>query len=362
MVFDNLYIHVPFCRNKCDYCCFYSEPAAEPAAQTAYLKQLEEQLQNITLAQPLETLYIGGGTPTFLPPERLEQLFTMLRKYLPLNGTTEVSLECNPATITADNAVLIKDFANRISIGVQSFDQKKRAILGRQVSDREIYRAIELLAGDNLNLDLIYAIPGQSLTDWQQELRLALQYNIQHLSCYSLTLEEGTALAKRQEMTIDDDNSAAMWESISEIVATAGLERYEISNYARPKKCCRHNMNIWHGKAYLGLGPGAASFDGVKRWIEPASLTNWLQGGAPEEDIISVEARNREVLTMGLRTVDGWSKSSWQTTALPEPFSWKQVLKITHSADFIQTAEQVKLRPAAMLFWDNIAEEIIINE
>ena len=356
---DNIYIHVPFCREKCAYCCFYSEENSDSKLQVAYLNRLEQQLATTTFTAPIDTLYIGGGTPTLLSPPLLQRLFTILKKWLPLTIATEISIECNPSSITADKAAMIVDFTNRVSIGVQSFKQQHRDTLGRQVTDDEISLAIELLGRNIFNLDLIYAIPGQSIADWLDDLRHAIACGASHLSCYSLTLEEGTALAQRNNITIDDDLSATMWHETSTLLHDTGIKRYEISNYALPGYECRHNMNIWQGKAYLGFGPAAASFDGIKRWTQPASVVDWLNGATPEFDIITSTARAREVFVMGLRTTIGWSRKSWENSALPKPLDWGKMVALIDEHNFINESDKIQLKPAAMLFWDDIAANIL---
>lgn len=355
----NIYIHVPFCRKKCAYCCFYSEDNADSELQRAYLDRLEQELALTNFTAPINTLYIGGGTPTLLDIKYLQRLFTILAARLPLTANTEISIECNPASITLDKASLITTFANRISIGIQSFQQIHRDTLGRRVNSEEIATALELLSKTCFNLDLIYAIPGQSMACWLDDLQQAIASGASHLSCYSLTLEEGTALAQRNGMTIDNNISAAMWEKTAKVLHNAGFERYEISNYAVPGRECRHNLNIWHGQAYLGFGPAAASFDGVKRWTQPASVTNWLNGAEPDIDIISSESRARELFVIGLRTTVGWSRELWEHCALPAPPDWKQMLKLVDDKNFIHEPEQISLKPAALLFWDDIAAAMI---
>jgi putative oxygen-independent coproporphyrinogen III oxidase len=360
-VIENIYIHVPFCREKCAYCCFYSEENAARELQLAYLDRLEQQLAVTKFSTPLDTLYIGGGTPTLLETEQLQRFFSILKHHLPLTKQTEISIECNPSSITPDKAALTLGFANRISIGIQSFKQQHRDTLGRKVSDDEIAAAIELLGNNCFNLDLIYAIPGQSMEDWLNDLQQALASGASHLSCYSLTLEEGTALAQRSNIVIDSDISAAMWEETAILLHNAGIERYEISNYALPEHECRHNLNIWRGKAYLGFGPAAASFDGIKRWTQPDSVSAWLKGDAPEMDLIASSARAREVFAMGLRTSDGWSRELWETCALPAPPDWEKMVALTDNDNFIHENNQIRLKPSAMLFWDDIASAIMFT-
>ncbi len=355
----NIYIHVPFCREKCDYCCFYSEENANSELQLAYLNKLEAQLAGTSFNIPLDTLYIGGGTPTLLTVAQLQQFFNMLKKYLPLDSHTEISIECNPASVTPEKAPLIINFANRISIGIQSFQPAHRDTLGRRVSNEEIARSLELLGGSRFNLDLIYAIPGQTMATWLDDVEQAIDSGASHLSCYSLTLEEGTRLAEQCDMVINDDISAEMWLQTAKVLHDAGMERYEISNYAIKGNECRHNLNIWRGQAYLGFGPAAASFDGVKRWTQPSSLADWLKDKSPEIDLITPDARAREIFAMGLRLTAGWSRQAWEECACPEIPEWSKMIALTDEENFIHTADQVKLKPEMILFWDDIASNII---
>ena len=359
----SLYIHVPFCASKCGYCAFYSLPLPEPADIDSYLGKLEQDFKRYYhLCGKLESVFIGGGTPTFLSAENLKKLFSMIHSHFNISVSAEISIECNPETLTSEKARIIADFANRVSLGIQSFNSGFRRILGRQGSVSTIEKAVTLLTKNgvgNIGCDLIYAIPGQTPEDWQSDLEKAVALPLKHVSAYSLTVEEGTRLAEemsklesrksklenknkpdtryqmpdvRRQTTEDrqpirqaqgkpttrlhrkttpwqaDDYSLKMWNLAGTVLKKYGFHRYEISNYAKRGFECRHNLEIWYGGKYLGFGPAASSFDGKKRWTNVSDLEKWLAGAGAEIDLIPPERRAREIFVMGLRTSQGWNK------------------------------------------------------
>ncbi len=354
----NVYCHVPFCRSKCGYCAFYSEPDAPDSLRKKYLDKLESDLARADWdGMEVETLYLGGGTPSILTVPELERLFGMLRR-LPLGTETEISMECNPETLDEEKIALIRTFVTRLSCGVQSFEPRFRRTLGRDCSQEALDRALAGIVAarfSHFNIDLMYAIPGQSLADWGRELDCALACGADHFSCYALTPEEGTRLAGT---TVDDDLAADMYD-----LAGMRLLRYEISNYASPGGECHHNLNVWCGGLLRGFGPAAASFEGGIRRIEPESLERWLQNVPPEIDEIPLEARFREILAVNLRTVRGWTPAMWGAIPLPHgAYNWDWVQKIAHesAAEFLHiTPERIALRPEALPFWNSAAEALL---
>ena len=312
-MFESLYIHVPFCAAKCAYCAFYS---IRPDAQMrrAYLARLQEELlEHAPQCGELRSIFIGGGTPSILTPEEWEPVFSLIRRSFRLSPECEWSVEANPESLTAS---LIRFFAEqgvtRISVGVQAFQEPLRRIIGRNGSlERlpEIADALRACAVPDFNLDLIFNIPGQTPEDWAESLEKALALKPTHLSAYALTLEEGTRLAETLTPPSDDD-FITFWDMTDEALAQRGLKRYEISNFALPGHECRHNLEIWKGGTYLGCGPAAASFDGVNRRSNPASLAAWLDKQPPETDVLPPEERACEILAFGLRMTAGWQ---WKT-------------------------------------------------
>ncbi|MDD5728051.1 MAG: radical SAM family heme chaperone HemW [Victivallales bacterium] len=369
MDYENIYIHIPFCEQKCDYCGFYSEPEPEPEKISAFLDKLEKQLQALRLKKPVQTIFFGGGTPSLLTPENLQRLRALTTDYIPFNSATEISMECNPETLTPERLEAIKPLVNRISIGVQAFHDEFLKVLGRRGSQKHIGNALRLAKEydfNNLSIDLIYGIPGQTSENWLSSLHLAVNADISHISCYSLTLEAGSELENRIEnfAPAADDIAADMWIRTGDFLQQQGFGRYEVSNYAKPGSECRHNVNIWHGQAYLGLGPAAASFDGRDRWTEPASLDDWLADKEPEKDIIEPEYRLIEVFIIGLRTVEGWTRRYWESIPLQQILNveWQTMIQKSLNVkkaypELIDVGpSHIRLTQKGLLFWNTIAE------
>ena len=310
MPYESLYLHVPFCAAKCDYCAFYSEAQLAPAWRRRYLDRLREEFAGAAQSEPLASVFVGGGTPSFLGPAELDELLGLVPSHFRLAPGYEWTIECNPDSLDAAKiAVLAKHGVNRVSLGVQSFLPRLRQTLGRRGELGDLARTLACLREHGIarqSLDLIFAIPGQSLADWREDLARACDLGIEHLSAYALTIEEGTRLAGRLVGGTEDAEFEAMWEATDEVLAGFGLRRYEISNFARPGAECRHNLAIWYGGTYLGCGPAATSFDGATRWTQPASLADWLAGTPAERDELPPRERACEILAFGFRTLAGW--------------------------------------------------------
>ena len=309
---NRLYIHVPFCQNKCAYCAFHSIPISDgDSLINRYFTKLEKNIKESQhLTAPLQSIFIGGGTPTFLKTCDIEKLFTIISDNFTIAKNAEISIESNPESLTEEKISIIANFANRISIGIQSFNKKHRSIIGRIGNNRNINKVVETIIKNNINnisVDLIYGIPTQTIKDWKEELDSVLKLPIKHLSAYALTIEESSKLYSGQNLnSINTDGiTADMWNLTSEVLSQSGFNRYEISNYSLPDYECIHNLDIWFGGKYLGLGPGASSFDGKIRWTQP-ELNKWLKGEKPEMDRLSPQKRAIEIFIMGLRTTHGW--------------------------------------------------------
>ena len=359
MKFENLYIHVPFCNGKCDYCAFYSEPEVQEESAALWLKKIRGDLKRFELADQLDTVYLGGGTPTALPPGILAELLDFLHT-LSLKENAEISMECNPGSLTKEKAGILAGKINRVSMGVQSFQTELLNRIGRRTTPDQVARTVELLRETSglkrLGLDLICALPGQTLRDWEQDLKTAVSFQPDHISAYMLIPEPGTPFTRRfgEEPVVSEELQTEMWELAGTFLESCGMPRYEISNHAPQQEECRHNQNVWHGKTYLGLGPSACSFDGVDRMTNAAPLKDWLAGTEPEIDRISAELRRREVFMMGLRTVRGWDLHE---------FNWKEFsreLALLEADGLIQmTGNVVKPTARGLLCWNTIAETLI---
>lgn len=351
-VFENLYIHIPFCRSKCGYCAFYSETGREDVIDR-YLDRLEAAMPDY----PVQTVYVGGGTPTLLSLEQLERLGKMLPP------AAERSIESNPETLDRDKVRLLAGFFNRISTGVQSFDASRRRLLGRGCSDKAIFSALELIAGApfaHRNIDLIYAIGGQSRTEWRRDLETALSFPVDHLSCYALTFEEHNRLSPELKPDRYGELEADLSETTLEILE-GKLPRYEISNYARSGGECRHNLNVWRGRSYLGIGASASGFDGRRRFTHPASIEGFLTGEDPEYDELPPDEREMEIFIFNLRTVRGWAREEWESRG----GDWRLAIDLaaanceTHPDFWRITPENIRLTRTGLDFWDTVAEELL---
>ena len=313
-----LYVHVPFCARSCDFCHFYQEPPKR-ADLEAYLEGMEQALERAELSRPLDTVFWGGGTPGLLAAADLERLGKAVLK---ANGglcPAEWSIEMAPATVKADKLQVLKDLGvSRISVGVQSFQGQLLEALGRIHSLEQVKRSVDLLHGSgmgNFNLDLIFAIPGQSLQMWESDLEQAIAADPAHISTYCLTFEEDTALWLRlqrgQAKKTSADEEAAYFELAWEKLAERGYAQYEVSNFAREGQACVHNLNTWRMQEWLGVGPSASSQMDGRRWTEPHSLEEWLDGlksGRPryfDETTLNAEILAQDLLIFGLRMNEG---------------------------------------------------------
>lgn len=322
----HLYLHVPFCARKCEYCAFYSEPVAGELGDR-FIAALIRELEFVADELQPATVFVGGGTPTLLTFKQWDALFHALRRCLP-QAPAEWTVEANPATLSLDKARFLRENGvNRISLGVQSLEDTLLDRLGRVHSRDMVFRSFDALrrAGfDNVNVDLMFAIPGQSLDQWRATLREALALGSEHLSCYEVIYEEDTPLfAQLQagEVDVDDDLAAAMYEVFREAAEAHGLVQYEVANFARhraptpglvPSFSCRHNVNYWRGGPYHGLGPSASGFTrGVRtrNWANTRLYCERLEAGQrPIEstDRLSPIGRAGEIAAFGLRMNCGW--------------------------------------------------------
>lgn len=314
-----LYIHVPFCRHKCNYCSFVSYEHRE-ADIPAYLRALTAELALYANGERLQSIYFGGGTPSLLSPVQIGDILTNIQQLYPVKETAEITIEANPGTVSLEYLSAIREVGiNRLSLGVQSFNDTELALMGRIHTGDESWEAVRLArqAGfDNLNLDFIYGLPGQSLPDWRRTLDAAASAGAEHLSIYGLSLEPETplwqAIQKKKIPAIDSDLSADQYELTEEVLATYGYEHYEISNWARPGYECRHNLTYWHNQSYLGMGVAAHSFMKGHRLANTGNLDKYLaafpDNPAAARDMdeeISSQLQLAETAILGLRLCDG---------------------------------------------------------
>jgi len=328
-----LYVHVPWCVRKCPYCDFNSHPMRDPVPEAAYLDALTRDLEGAlpeVWGRPVETVFIGGGTPSLLTPEAVDRLLTTVRTLLPLRPGAEITLEANPGTFELARFRGYREAGvNRLSLGIQSFDDRFLAALGRVHDAAEAHAAVAAACElfERVNLDLMYALPGQGLDDLARDLAQAVAHGPQHLSCYHLTLEPNTAFAAAPPVLPDDDVAAAMQDAVEAGLAEAGYQHYETSAYARPGQACRHNLNYWQFGDYLGIGAGAHSklsfHDRVVRRSRPRHPKDymaWSAAGAPAQDDRVLDAADLrfEFMMNALRLNAGFEEGLFgERTGLP---------------------------------------------
>ena len=332
----SLYVHVPFCVRKCLYCAFYSEPSSGEQIDR-YVGALIRELERVAADLRPRTIFFGGGTPSLLNLRQWEQLFHATER-LPLSEVTEWTVECNPATLSLDKAKLLRSGGvNRVSLGVQSFDDTLLARLGRVHSRQMAFDSFDILrqAGfGNVNLDLMFAIPGQTLEDWRGTLAEAVAMGSEHLSTYEVIYEEDTPLYEQLQagkFDVDEDLACAMYEELVERAANAGFQQYEVANFARtdainyqpstvefPGRSCLHNINYWRGGAFYGLGPSATTYVRGVRTKNHSNTQLYCeqleQGRRPLEsrEELAPLARAGETAAFGLRMVAGWPFEQFQ--------------------------------------------------
>ena len=262
-----LYIHWPFCLAKCPYCDFnshVSDTVDMAAFGDALCQEMTHMAGLLAAHRPLTSLFFGGGTPSLMAPALVGRVIDHANKLFGLDPAVEITAEANPTSVEAGRMLAFRRTGvNRVSMGVQSLDDKVLAFLGRAHSAAEAQQALDTIrtAFDQISIDLIYATPGQTKARWRQQLEQALAFDLTHLSLYQLTIEPGTVFYSRQRrgevMTLNDDRAAALFDITQEMTGVAGLPAYEISNHAKPGFECRHNLTYWQGGDWLGIGPGA---------------------------------------------------------------------------------------------------------
>ena len=317
-----IYIHIPFCKSRCIYCGFYSTTSLELRQRYVEAICREMEIRN-ERSEIIDTVYLGGGTPSQLTIEQLRQLFIYINKVYPLTPnisplTPEITIEVNPDDVTIEFAVALKQLPiNRVSMGIQTFNDQRLQFLHRRHTAQQAITAVDTLrqAGfQNISIDLMYGFPGETLRDWEADIDAALALNVEHLSAYCLIIEEGTPL--RQWITnngqwiMDEELERTMYEMLIDKLTATGYEHYEISNFARKGFRSRHNSSYWNGTPYIGLGAAAHSYDGRSRSWNVADINTYIKGIEQgkrifEEELLDDDTRYNDTITVALRTKEG---------------------------------------------------------
>lgn len=369
-----LYIHIPFCRQACNYCNFHFSTSSGYYDQMvqALCKELEMRKEYIG-AQPLETIYFGGGTPSILPDRLLMQLFETIHKHYDTGNVQEVTLEANPDDLTENKLQFLSSTpVNRFSIGVQSFFDEDLVWMNRAHKAAEAERCIKLAQDKGFNLltiDLIYGTPGLSNERWLQNLQKAVDLGLEHISSYALTLEPGTALdhlvKKHKTVAPAEEQAAEQFDILVDTLEANGFEQYEISNFARNKRYALHNTNYWKNKIYSGIGPSAHSFDHHTRSWNIANNSQYMSAieqGHPliETEYLTPANRLNEYIMTGLRTIWGCDidhmKKHFDAGMVNEVLD--KISGMTGQLEISQ--HHFKLKRAARVFADGIAASLFV--
>ena len=374
-----IYIHVPFCESRCAYCDFYSTTLMRH--RSAYVdtvcRELQLRLPELQGA-PIETIYLGGGTPSTLTIEELSSILTSLRNFHLSSFNfqlAEITLEANPDDLTEEYVQGLRTLPfNRVSIGIQSFHDRTLRLVGRRHTAQEAIEAVhrcQRMGLTNISIDLMYGLPGETLDDWAYSLDQAIALGVPHISAYHLTYEEGTRLWRMKEQgivsPIDEEQSIRAFELLREKLLAAGYEHYEISNFALPGYHSRHNSSYWQGIPYIGIGPGAHSYDGTDRRWNLSSLTDYI--ATPEgEDVphevehLTTEERYDERIITELRTARGIDLTSlladfgerYHTHCL------RCATPYIHRGQLIHTADNhLRLTPKSIFISDAVMRDLL---
>lgn len=358
---EHLYIHIPFCPNICPYCAFYKESAGRERVETFLDALLKDAGSWASRLRP-KTIFFGGGTPSALSVPQFEKLLGGLRDRLDLSAVEEWTIEMNPATVAADKAALLREAGiNRVSMGVQSWDDAVLKSLGRTHDSDKAEESFHLLreAGfSNLSIDLIFGVPGQSVDSWRDSLERSLRLAPEHLSAYGLTYEEDTEFFQklgRGEMTPNEGIEADQFELTAEVLGNVGYLQYEVSNYSLPGRQSLHNSAYWAGNDYLGLGPSAFSTVGTRRWRtirETGIYSETTLSGKTAvdfEETVDPSLKARERAAFGMRTLRG--------LPLSESAPWEGELRDLRVKGLVTlTEERWILTPRGRLLADTVAE------
>lgn len=345
-----LYIHIPFCVKKCDYCDFLSGPA-DGERKKAYTEALLAEIRGIPLSErasrEIISVFIGGGTPSLIEGSEIERILETLRMLFSFAPDAETSIEANPGTLTAEKLETYRKAGiGRLSLGLQSTEDRILRTLGRIHTWQdflESYRKARQAGFENINVDLMSAVPGQTYKDWISSLRTVAELSPEHISAYSLIIEPGTPFAGRKLDLPDEDTEYRMYEDTASVLEEYGYEQYEISNYARKGYACRHNIGYWIGTDYLGIGLGASSLFAGRRFCNTDSMEQYLKDSSVPEKIrkdtvvLTKKEQEEEFMFLGLRMTEGVSEEEFQLQfGVPMEQIYGEVLEKYENMGFLE--------------------------
>jgi len=370
-----IYIHIPFCKRRCIYCDFFSTTQSEKKAEYVHaLCQELEMRKDYLGGEEIETIYLGGGTPSQLSQEELEEIFLYIYKVYQVSPQAEITLEANPDDLTQEYVSMLRKLPfNRISMGIQTFQEETLKLLHRRHTARqaiEAFRRCREAGFQNISIDLMYGLPGETLDTWKQDLQQAIDLQPEHISAYHLIYEEGTTLWNLREenkvQEAEEELSLALFKTLIDKLTKAGYEHYEISNFCMLGLHSRHNSSYWTGKKYLGCGPSAHSYNGVSRQCNISSLDKYIEGiraNQPEFEIeeLDLNTRYNDFVLTTIRTCWGMPLSQLRTTygetlynyclRMAKPHLEQGVLEIV--------GETLKLTPQGIFISDGIMSDLM---
>lgn len=368
-----VYVHVPFCAHRCGYCDF-AIAVGKSAEMDGYLSALEAEAARLGTPRPVATWYVGGGTPSLLPDDLLKRLGGLLRRWFPLLPGGEATIEANPESFGPAKALLLRDMGfNRVSIGIQSFSQAALDALDRphraEASAQALKDARE--AGLGVSADLIFGVPGQTLADWEADIRHAAALEPDHVSAYGLTYEKGTPLERKRRaglvLPVADEMESRMYSLVMDLLPELGFHQYEISNYSKPGKESRHNAEYWANHGYFGIGMGAARFVGGERSVNTRDLGEYIRKAVageslsrPGEKLEGIEAA-RETLYLNLRRARGADPVEFRDRTGMELSAMMVGLERVVAAGLLETAPggHVRLTRQGRFLADTVSGEVL---
>jgi len=373
-----IYLHIPFCRKRCHYCDFFKSTDLSQKARLleGLRKELESRASELN-SEEINTIYLGGGTPSVLLIDELKDILHTIRQNYKVAPDAEITMEANPDDLSQAILSALREIGfNRLSMGVQSFSESDLKLMNRRHGVMQAVQSVKWAktAGfTNISIDLIYGLPNQTLEEWERNVRIAVELDVQHISAYNLTYHEGTVFYDRLKKGIlkelPDELSLQQFELLISILKDAGFEHYEISNFCKPGLYSQHNSSYWKSKKYLGIGPSAHSFDLVTRRWNVSSVSGYLDGvenNKPysESEILTEQDRFNDYIITGLRTIWGISKELIQTEFSDRYLAHFQKIrdKYLSSGHVIENSGIVGLSPVGLFISDQIMADFMIVE
>lgn len=373
-----IYLHIPFCRKRCHYCDFFK--STDLTQKARLLGGLKKELQTRAVeldSEAINTIYFGGGTPTVLLIDELKELLTIIGEHYAVAENAEITLEANPDDLTQANLSALRQIGfNRLSMGVQSFSEADLKLMNRRHGVMQALQSVKWAkrAGfENISIDLIYGLPNQTIEEWERNVRIAVELDVQHVSAYNLTYHEGTVFYEQLKKGIlrelPDELSLQQFEMLIRILQEAGFEHYEISNFCKPGLYSQHNSSYWKSKKYLGIGPSAHSYDLESRRWNVSSISKYVDALESDQcyfeaEMLTEQDRYNDFIITGLRTIWGISEQVIQNSFSSKYFTHFQQLKEKYirTGHLLCTFDKVCISPEGLFISDKIMTDFMVVE